>query len=41
MDNLSFKEFWLSTGSLTELYLNIASLIPQIYLEDVGCLAWF
>ena len=33
VDNLSFKKSLLNTASLTELWLNIASLIQQIYPE--------
>ena len=39
VDNLSLKQFLLSTVSLTELWLNIASLIQHIYLEAVRCQA--
>lgn len=39
VDNLSLKQFFLNTVSLTELWLNIASLIQHIYLEAVCCQA--
>ena len=39
VDNLSLKQFLHNTVSLTELWLNIASLIQHIYPEDVRCQA--
>ena len=39
VDNLSSKQFLLNTVSFTELWLNIALFIQQIYLEDVHCQA--
>ena len=39
VDNLSLKQFLLNTDSLTELWLNIASLIQHIYPKAACCQA--